>query len=87
MERTAGIWVLAAGWVAFALVVVVVRPRVPPTIAYLLVALCGATLATGALMVQEHVEPAEWLLAVPVAAALGIANIRALFAGSGPLRT
>ena len=86
MERQAGIWVLATATAMFAVVVVVIRPRVPRGATGALVALCGAALATGALLVQQGVGIAEWVVTIPVTAGLAVANIQALFTGSGPLR-
>jgi hypothetical protein len=86
MERDAGIWVLAGAAIMFAVVVVVIRPRVPGGVTDGLVALCGGSLAAGALLVQQGVGVAEWFVTLPVTAGLAVANIRSLFAASGPLR-
>lgn len=86
MEREVGVWVLTTSTAMFAVVVVAIRPRVSRGVRDGLVALCGAALGAGALLVQSNVGVAEWIATIPVTAGLAIANIRALFAGSGPLR-
>ena len=86
MEREAGVWVLAGGAVAFLAVVVLVRPRVRPIVGYGLVAACSATLAAGGLLVQDAPGVAAWILTPLVVAFLGVVHVRAMFAGSGPLR-
>ncbi len=86
MDRATGIWVLAVTAVTFAVVVLVVRPRAPRGVSDALVALCGAALGAGGLWVQQGVGAAVWIVTVPVTAVLAVVHVRALFAGSGPLR-
>jgi hypothetical protein len=50
-------------------------------------ALSGAGLVAGALLVQDEPDLASWLIGPPVGAILGVANIRSLYASGGPLRT
>jgi hypothetical protein len=50
-------------------------------------ALSGAGLTTGALLAQDDPGLASWLIAPPVGAALGVANVRALFEPGGRFRT
>ncbi len=50
-------------------------------------ALAGAGLGLGAIMVQRNASAPEWALAPLVCAALLPLNVRLLYAGEGPLRT
>ena len=64
----------------------VVRKRLPARAIDILVALAGAGLGVGALVLQQDVNAAEWIV-VPVAlAALLPVHVRLLFTGEGPLR-
>ena len=51
------------------------------------VAAGAAGIAAGVLMMLDDASVADWTVAVPTAAVLGVANVRALFAGEGPFRT
>ena len=51
------------------------------------IALSGAALVAGALLVQDDPDLASWLVGPPVGAFLGVANVRSLYASGGPLRT
>jgi hypothetical protein len=86
MKQTAGVWVLAVGGLAFLAVVIWVRPRVSGSVGLGLVAVCSAVLASGGLLVQHDPGVAAWVLTPPVVAFLGVVHVRAMFAGSGPLR-
>jgi hypothetical protein len=50
-------------------------------------ALSGAGIATGCLLVQDVVEPASWVIAPIVGAILAVVHARVLFAPGGPFRT
>jgi hypothetical protein len=86
MRQTTGVWVLAVGGLAFLAVVIWVRPRVSARVGLGLVAVCSAVLASGGLLVQHDPGVAAWVLTPPVVAFLGVVHVRAMFAGSGPLR-
>jgi hypothetical protein len=62
------------------------RHRLPSAVTHALVALAGAGLGIGALLPQQGVRTAEWIVAPLVLAALLPVHIRLLFAGNGPLR-
>ena len=53
----------------------------------LLLAVFGAVLGLGGLMVQSSVGPAAWILTPIALATIAVLHVRVLFAGSGPLRT
>jgi len=50
-------------------------------------ALSGAGLAAGALLVQDEPGLASWIIGPLVGAAIAPVHARALFAGGGPFRT
>lgn len=50
-------------------------------------ALAGAGLAAGGLLVQDRPDLDSWIVALPVGAALSIVHGKALFASGGPFRT
>lgn len=86
VTKTVGVWVLAVGAVAFLAVVIYVRPRVSVLVGLGLVGVCSAVLGAGGLLVQHDPGLAAWVLTPPVVAFLGVVHVRAMFAGSGPLR-
>jgi hypothetical protein len=50
-------------------------------------AVAGAGIAAGALLVQDRPGVSSWLIAVPLGAAMCVVHARALFSPGGPLRT
>jgi len=70
-----------------ALDVWVLRSRVSMRVFTLVLALMGAVLGAGALLMIEDVPVSSWLLAPAVMAGLATLHTRALLAGSGPFRT
>jgi len=50
-------------------------------------AVAGAGLAAGGLLVQDRPELDSWIVALPVGAALSVVHGKALFATGGPFRT
>lgn len=65
----------------------VLRTRLPARAVDALVGLGGAGAAVGGLLFLEDVGTASWIVGPVVAAGLAILHVRALFGGSGPLRT
>jgi len=53
----------------------------------IVLALAGAGLAAGGLLVQDRNEVASWIVALPVGAVLSVVHGKALFAIGGPFRT
>jgi hypothetical protein len=87
MDRTGGA-LLAAGFASAALIgVFVLRGRLPGPIIDVLIAACGAGMGLGALGFQADVSQTAWILTPIVGAAAAVWHVRALFAGTGPLRT
>lgn len=70
-----------------ALDVWVLRSRVSLRVFTLVLALMGAILGAGALLMIEDVPASSWVLAPVVMAGLATLHTRALLAGSGPFRT
>jgi hypothetical protein len=87
MDRTVG-GLLVAGFGSAALIVVfVLRRRLPQLVIDVLIAGCGVGMSLGALSFQADVSQTAWILTPVVAAAAAVWHVRALFAGTGPLRT
>jgi hypothetical protein len=63
------------------------QDRVPSSLRDAIVAIAGASLALGGLLLLEDPSVASWLLTPVVVAVLAVTHVRLLFAGEGPLRT
>ena len=87
MAPVLGICVMAVALGVTALDVWVLRSRVSMRVFTLVLALMGAILGVGALLMIEHVPASSWVLAPVVMAGLATLHTRALLAGSGPFRT
>ena len=82
------------GWGVIALGVAVqiaalagVRSGDRPAMWFALLALSGAAIAAGGLLVQADPGVSSWLIAVPAGAALAMIHARVLFSAGGPFRT
>ncbi|MGH2539450.1 MAG: hypothetical protein ACRDGK_02920 [Actinomycetota bacterium] len=84
---TVGAFVLAVSGVGFAAAIAGVRSGRSLASWTAILAVAGGGLAAGALLLQDDPGLASWLIAPPLTGGLGVANIRSLFAGDGPLRT
>lgn len=78
---------MAAALGVTALDVWVLRSRVSMGLFTLVLALMGAVLGAGALLMIEDVPVSSWILAPAVMGGLATLHTRALLAGSGPFRT
>lgn len=78
---------MAASALAFAASIAGVRSGRSLAVSTAALALSSAALVSSALLVQDDPGLASWLIGPPIGAALGVANIRSLFASGGPLRT
>ncbi|HTG47976.1 MAG TPA: hypothetical protein VK646_10005 [Actinomycetota bacterium] len=87
MNTTIGMILLAASWVLFLVTALWLRPRVPAGVTDVLVALSGVGVGIGGLLLLDDVTVASWIAAPLLLAVAGVVHVRALFAGSGPLRT
>jgi hypothetical protein len=87
MAPVLGICVMVASLGVTAVDVWVLRSRVSMTVFTLGLALMGATLAAGALLLIDDVPTSSWILAPAIMAVLATLHTRALLAGAGPFRT
>ncbi len=54
---------------------------------FALLAVSGAAIAAGGLLVQSDPGASSWVIAVPAGAALAVVHARVLFSEGGPFRT
>jgi hypothetical protein len=57
--------------------------RLPASLAYASLAICGAAVAAGGLLMQDAAGKADWIVAVPVLAAVAPLHSRILFGPPG----
>lgn len=82
-----GVGTLAASGAVFLVSVIGVRSGRHVLAWTAVLAAAGAGLTAGALLVQHDPGLASWVIAPPVGAALGVANVRALLGPWGRSRT
>ena len=87
MAPVLGICVMVVALGVTALDVWVLRSRVSMRVFTLVLALMGAVLGAGALLMIEDVPVSSWVVAPMVMAGLATQHTRALLAGTGPIRT
>ena len=87
MHPTAGIAVIVAGSALALLVGGWLRAALSPLAIDGLMALSGATIAVGGLLMLEDVNAASWIAGPAMLAVIAPLNVRALFARGGPFRT
>jgi hypothetical protein len=87
MDRTTGALLVAGFGCAALLVVFALRGRLLQLVIDVLIAACGAGMGFGALKFQADVSQTAWILTPVIAAAAAVWHVRALLAGTGPLRT
>jgi hypothetical protein len=63
------------------------RTLLPQPAVHALMALAGAGLGVGGLLMLHQVSAASWIAAPVVLASVAPLHVRALFAGEGPFRT
>ncbi len=73
-----GLAVIVAGWL---------RTSLPPPAVDALMALAGALIAVGGLLMLDDVNTASWIAGPVMLAVIAVVNVRALFARGGPFRT
>lgn len=81
-----GVGTLVGSGAVFSVGIVGVRSGSDLMLWTVVLAIAGAGLTAGALLVQHAPGLASWLIAPPVGAVLGVANVRALFGPRGRLR-
>lgn len=87
MAPVLGVCVMVASLGLMAVDVWVLRSRVSLTTFTLGLAITGATLGAGALLMMDDVPTSSWILAPAVMAVLSALHTRALLARTGPFRT
>ena len=87
MARALGICIMVASFGAMAIDVWVLRARVPSWLFTTGLALTGASLGVGALLLMDDISTASWVLAPLVVGGLSTLHTRSLLAGDGPFRT
>ncbi len=87
MNPVAGWTIVAASTVLTLLTVFGLRRRLALPAVDGLIAIGGAGLGIGGLLIVHDVEPGSWIVGPAAIAVLAVVHVRALFAGSGPFRT
>jgi hypothetical protein len=81
-------WIVLAGSVALLVAAAFpLRGRLGPPAWDAVLALAGAGIGVGGLLLLEDVGVASWIFAPVFLAVAAIVHVRALFAGAGPFRT
>lgn len=63
------------------------RTRLPQPAIDMLMAVAGAGIGAGGLLILDDVGTASWVVAPAVLALIAVLHVRALFAREGPFRT
>jgi hypothetical protein len=87
MHPTAGIAVIVFGGVLALLTGGWLRAALPPLAIDGLMALSGAMIGVGGLLMLDDVTAASWIAGPAMLAVIAPLNVRALFARGGPFRT
>ena len=87
MHPVAGVVVIVAGSVLALLVGWWLRTTLPQAATDALMALAGALIAVGGLLMLDDVNTASWIAGPVMLAVIAPLNVRALFARGGPFRT
>jgi len=86
MDPVAG-WSFLLAAALLLLAVFLFRTPLPQHVLDALLALGGAGIGVGGLLLLSDVEPASWVVAPVLLAGAAVAHVRVLFAGQGPFRT
>ena len=87
MHPAAGVVVIVVGSALALLVGGWLRTTLPPAAIDALMALAGALIAVGGLLMLDDVNTASWIAGPVMLAVIAPLNVRALFARGGPFRT
>jgi hypothetical protein len=87
VNTVAGSVALVACGVAILVTASFLRRRLPPRVVDGLLALEGAGLAVGGLLLVDDVGAASWIVGPAALALVTPVHVRALFGGEGPFRT
>jgi hypothetical protein len=87
MDPVAGWSFLLAAAALLLLTAFPLRTRLPHPVLDVLLAVGGAGIGVGGLLLLSDVELASWVVAPILLAMAAVAHVRVLFAGQGPFRT
>ena len=87
MHPAAGVVVIVVGSTLALLVGGWLRTTLPQAAVDALMALAGALIAVGGLLMLDDVNTASWIAGPVMLAVIAPLNVRALFARGGPFRT
>ena len=87
MHPTVGVAVIIVGSTLALLVGGWLRTTLPPLAVDALMALAGALIGVGGLLMLDDVNTASWIAGPVMLAVIAPLNVRALFARGGPFRT
>ena len=86
MDLGAGVALIVAASAVGAFVVFVLWRRIPPMLAYMSMTACGMAIGTGALLVQQDVGAASWVVTLAVLGSIAPVHMRLVFGPPGPGR-
>jgi hypothetical protein len=87
MHPTAGALAIVLGGALASLTVGWLRSTLSPVAVDVLMALAGAVIGVGGLLMTDDVSAASWIAGPLALAVIAPLNVRALFARGGPFRT
>jgi hypothetical protein len=87
MRQAAGIAIMLGASASAAIVGGPLRERLPGYWVDALMALAGAGIGAGGLLMFDAVGAGSWIAAPALVALIALLHVRALFAGEGPFRT
>lgn len=82
----AGIALIVAASAVGAFIVFALWRRIPPVLAFASMTACGMAIGTGALLVQEDVGAASWVVTLIVLGIIAPVHMRLVFGPPGPGR-
>lgn len=83
MSRAVGVATIAVASACGLVIVFFLWRRLPPVAALVLMAACGMAIGAGGLLVQEHVGPASWAVALVVLGVITPVHARLVFGEPG----
>ncbi len=83
MGDSGGVVLIVVGSAGVVLTAFVLRRRLPAALVYVLLAAGSVALGAGALVVQDHVTTADWIVTLALLAAMGPAHVRFLLGAFG----
>ena len=84
MGDASGVVLIVAGFAGVLLVGFALRRRLPAGVGFVLLAVFSVAAGAGALVVQDHVTTADWIVTLVPVALLGPVHVRFLVGPFGP---